>query len=271
MVLEPTYLASENSAIERRSRSLHRFLVGSPVALLVAVGLVAHFPKPPHRQPSGSAGYDRQVLAYVGRVAAAQKLRKAGGSDAEVYGQSRSWVAGYASGELVAVAPAGYEDHLREGVRGEILRAGLSLASEDAVRAGRSLFAGRAKQAAEGAVLAAETARGLRMFEVQAHLQCLVVVRRSLLVVEAAWPSVPAATKAALRPRIEALAFDPAEVEQLYDTERAQFEDYLRRQQITAENEADYGAPNWPNGKEAHAAGRIVQTSNSRIKALLGA
>lgn len=273
MALKTTYLADDHSGMERRARALHRFLVASPIALLIAVGLVAHLRKPPYPQPAGNAAYNRQVLAYQNRVARVEELRKMRGAatSALVEAEARVWVAGYRSGELVAVPPAFYEDHMRDGVRGEIVRAGVALSSDLALRAEQSLHAGKALQATEQALLAGETAHGFRNFELQSYLQSLLVVRRSLGIALRAWPSLPKAERTAIRPRVAALRVDAAEVDRLLETSRKQLGDYRRRQKVDSQKEMnDRRIDEGPEIQEAAAAKRSVGMSNARVAALIG-
>ncbi len=269
MALKSTYLAADHSGMERRSRALHRFLVASPIVLLIAVALVAHLRKPPYPHPAGNAAYDRSVLAYQSRVAEVERLRKMNGAatDATVEAEARAWVVGYRSGELAAVPPAVFEDHLREGARGEILRAGVSLSSDLAVRAERALQAGNATQAAAQGLQASEVAFGVRNFELQAYIQSLLIVRRGLGIAARAWPSLSPAERAALRPRAAALQIDEAEVEQMVELERDQLRDYRRRQKIDSSNEAL--ATQGSSEAEAKAAQRSLRISNARVATLL--
>ena len=271
MALRTPYLAADNAGMERRARALHRFLVASPIALLIAVGLVAHLRKPPFPHPAGSAAYDRNVLAYRDRVAEVARLRKlpAGAPNAEA--EARKWVAGYRSGELVAVPSAFYEDRLRDGVRGEVVRAGVALSSEVAQRAEQSLRAGDAPRAAELALLASETAFGFRRFEFQAYLQSLLGVRRGLGTVIEAWPALPEEKRAALRPRIAALRIDAAEVDGMAEAARDNLRDYLRRQKVRSLEEMnDPRIAMGPEVQEEAAAKRSLKISNARVAALAG-
>lgn len=271
MALKTPYLAAENSAMERRSRALHRFLAGSPIALLIAVGLVGHIRKPPYAHPAGSAEYDRQVLAYQPRVAATHAFRRGDDEPSLLeVAEAKVWIEGYASGALKPIGPAVYEDHLRDGVRGEIVRNGLNLASDVALAADRTLAKGKSAEGAQEALLASETAFGLRNFEIQAYLQSLLLVRRGLGLVAQAWPSLPNATKDALRPRIQALRVDSSEVDQLAKIENDQFTDYLRRQKIASPRDADPRLDGGASDQEVAAAKRSVNMSNARVAFFFG-
>ncbi len=266
MALKTEYLASENAAAERRSRALHRFIVGSPIFLLLAVGLVGHVHPKPYAHPASNGKYDRQVLAYRERVATVEAMMA--GPDAStdaLESEAARWVAGYDSGSLVAVPPAVYEDHMRDGVRGQIVRAGLALASALNLRAESSLRSGRFEDAGRDALLAAQTAHGLRGFEVQAFLQSLLASRRGLGLLAEAWPHLPPSERTAMRVRLETLSVDGGEIGALVTKDRQQAEDYRLRQRIT-----DPG-PTFANMARVSvaAATRSARMTDDRIRSLV--
>src|SRR5690349_2225028 len=110
------YLAADDYAMDRRSRRLHRFLVSSPVVLLIALSAVGHLRKPAYVGAAGSPEYDRQVLAYRDRVVAVAEIvhHKEAEKQRFLPVEAGKWVAGYRSGTLLPLRPAAYEDHLRD-------------------------------------------------------------------------------------------------------------------------------------------------------------
>lgn len=272
MSLKRPFLAAENSAMQRRQRALYRFLAGSPLALLLAVAAVGHFPHPPYPHPAGNADYNARVLAYRDVVAASQELRRARAPSADgLVRLAHEWVDGYAAGRLSPIESAVFEDHFRDGARGEIVRAALDLATTLSLRASRSQESGQAQTAAEQAVLAAETAFGVRGFDLQSHLQSLLAVRRCLLILELVWPRLDPEAKEALRPRLRRMVVAPGEIDALATREQTQLDEYLRRQKIPA---SSLGSPELrfiegPNTEERAAAKRGAQFSNARIEAFL--
>ena len=268
MALPSPRLAAVNAVAERRSRALHRFIVASPVLLLIAIGLVGHLRHRPYASPAGTAEYDRRVLAYRERVAAAQALPD---DDSPPFGpysvEASRWVAGFRSGALTPLTPATYEDHLQTGVRGEVFRSGLTLALGLAVAAERRLDTGHPQDAASGALLCAQTAHGLRGFEIQACLQSLLVQRRAMGVLAGAWPSLAPSARRAMRVSIADLRVDPTEVERMWAAEEARNEDYERRQRSFP---SDVRQTALALGKQAVAAiRRSARASNGQIDALL--
>lgn len=255
--------------MERRSRALHRFLAASPIVLLIAVGLVGHYRKPPYPHPAGGADYNRRVLAYAPRVKAVQDIDPSGSPTVtpEEVAEARAWAEGFASGELQPLVRAVYEDHLRDGARGEALRAGLGLAADLSFDSERAIEAGKPTAAAvDEALLAAEVGHGLRTFEIQAFIRGLLIVRRGLTVVEKAWPALSPTVKARLRPRIEALRVEEGEVDEMATKERVILQDYLERQQLRT---LPSGLESGPTGPEVEAARRGAKASNAKVQALL--
>ncbi|RYG26026.1 hypothetical protein EON82_04935 [bacterium] len=218
--------------MDRRSRRLHRFLVSSPVVLLIAISAVGHLRKPAHVGAAGTPEYDRRVLAYRDRVVAVQSLPRSEKASklASLTAEADKWVDGYRSGTLLPLQPAAYEDHLREGVRGEVLTAGLRLGSQLTYQAGQALEQKSYAKAASTSVLAAETILGLREFELQAYLQCVYSARRSLTGAQGAWPFLSKAERDALRPRIEAMRLTAQEPETLLRLDEHLLNDYINRQ-----------------------------------------
>ena len=269
MTLRPSYLASGDSGAYRRSRALHRFIVATPVLLLVAVGLVGRLRGRPYSSPVGKPDYDRRVLAYRDRVVAAEALPEGDDPPLDRYAdEAGRWMAGFDSGSLTTLTPAVYEDHLRrENARGEVFSAGMAVASGLSLAADQSLDAGRPTQAVPAALLAARLANRLRGFELQACFQCLLLQRRAVGTLARAWPSLSNAGRAALRRPLATLWVDPKEVEGLAAMEEAQFHDYEGRQRL-AVGESRWGA--FRLGKPAIVAiHRSVRLDDAQIASLL--
>lgn len=216
-------------AAERRSRALHRLVVTTPVLLLIVLGLIGHTRRKSSPQPSEKAGHDTQILAYRERVIAVAAL-SAEGPDTPLKSLEQEacrWVQGYRSGLLVAVPPAFYEDHFRDGVRGEILLAGLRL-SNDLISAAEIRCPDPVTSARDG-LLAAETAHGLRGSEIQALLQALIVQRRGVELLAHGWRALPPGERRLLRKRIAGLHVDPKEIDRMKRDLEKRRDDYQRR------------------------------------------
>jgi hypothetical protein len=218
--------------MDRRARGLHRFLVSSPVVLLIAISAVGHLRKPAHIGAAGTADYDRRVLAYRDRVVEAERITDPDGPSnlAALENEAKKWTEGYRSGQLEPLQPVAYEDHLRDGVRGEVFTAGLMLSSKLSANAKTAFENGRYVQAASDSLLATETVLGMREFEFEAYLLCIHSARRSLDTLELTWPHLSAAERLALKPRLEALIVDPKEQETLIDMDERHVNDYFERQ-----------------------------------------
>ncbi len=268
MALNLPYLAAENSAAERRSRALHRFIVASPILLLLAVGLVGHRRHAPFSGPAANEDFDRRVLAYRDRVVAAEALPQDEFPPLGPYlTEARRWNAGLDAGDLTPLIPAAYEDHLRDDVRGEIFRCGIAVASGLTLASERCLKAGQPVEASADALVAARLSNGIRGFELQACLQALLSQRRAIGVVARAWPSLSHSERITMRNSLAALWIDPHEVEGLATREKAQLKDYVRRQR-GAIGERDMSV--YEFGDQAVVAiRRSVRLSNERIAALL--
>lgn len=232
MALKTHYLASEEYAMDRRSRRLHRFLVSSPVALLIAISAVGHLRKPAYHGAAGTVEYDRRVLAYRDRVVAADGLtsRGAHASFAPLRTEAQNWADGFRTGKLAPLQPAAYEDHLREGVRGDVLTSGIRLSAQLSAAARRALHQGRFPEAANASLLATETATGMRRFELEAYVLCLHSARRPLDLLGTAWPNLTVQQRLNLKPRLEALKVDLQEPQALVQLDDRLIEDYLSRQ-----------------------------------------
>ena len=272
--MDPTtqYLASEYSATLRRYRALHRTIVASPFVLMLAVGLVGHIHGKPHFQPEGTRDYDRRVLAYRNRLISAEAMLSMDRpSRFDVEHEAHQWVLGFASGDLTSLKPAYYEDHLRDGARGEVLRAGLGLSTELALRAEGAIREGRLVGGARDGLLAAETSHGLRDFEISAFLQCLLTARRGLNVLTSTWPSLALAERNALRPRLRLLLVNPEEIEALRRLESDQRDEYQTRQGSASLSTQGVELSLQKNIKrsEASAMARSVRVNNARLRALI--
>lgn len=232
MGLMTSYLAAEDSTMDRRARGLHRFLVSSPVVLLIAISAVGHLRKPAHIGAAGTADYDRRVLAYRDRVVEVERMTnpEAPPRVTALESEAQKWTAGYRSGTLEPLQPVAYEDHLRDGVRGEVLTAGLMLSSRLSAGAKTALEKGNYAQAAKDSLLATETVFGMRDFEFEAYLLCIHSARRSLDTLESAWPHLSAPERLALMPRLKELTVDPKEQEELIELDERHISDYFERQ-----------------------------------------
>lgn len=272
--MDPTtqFLAAENSATLRRYRALYRSIVASPFVLILAIGLVGHIHGKPHFQPTGTRGYDHRVLAYRDRVVAVGAiLASPEPSRSDLEREAHRWVAGLVSGELSDLRPAFYEDHLRDGPRGEVLRAGIELSTTLALRAEEAVHRGDSYRGAYDGALAAETSHGLRNFEVAAFLQCLLTSRRGIGVVASAWSRLSPEQKDALRPRLRALTVAPGEIEALRNLERRQTEEYQVRQgspPVEVEG-LDRSLIERNKSAEASSMTRSVRLNNARLQALI--
>lgn len=272
MSVKTPYLAAENSALDRRSRGLHRFLVSSPVLLLVAVGLVGHLTKPHHEGAAGTADYDQRVLAYQPRVAAAEALMipLAQPDLKKIHEEAKKWTDDFASGKLTALQPAAYEDHLRDGPRGEILHDGLELATTLAIHSEESWRQGNAAVAADEAMLAAETAFGLRGFELESHIQASMTIRRTLALLGEVWPKLSTTDREAYRARLRTMKMGADEPKKLADLEKLQLKAYVQRQ--GRENLPPDMVPERQNestDREQAAAEHGVEEHNARLEKLL--
>ena len=272
MAVKTPYLAAENSAMDRRSRGLHRFLVSSPVLLLIAVGLVGHIKKPHHEGAAGSADYDRRVLAYQPRVVVAEDvmLPQRHADPEKIKEEAQNWAAGFAAGKLTALQPAAYEDHLGSSVRGEVLHAGLGLSSALAIHAEETMRKGRTEDAAEEAILAAETAFGLRGFELESHIQASMTIRRTLVLLTQAWPLLSPTQRDAFRVRLRAMKMGADETLKLANLEKKQRRDYI--QHLGKENVAADFAPDRQDettDREQAASQRGLVEHNARLEKLI--
>lgn len=266
MALRSTHLAA--NAADRRSRALHRFIVASPILLLVAVGLVGHLRHPPYPSPGGSPDYDRRVLAYRERVLAVAALPQDDAPPLKPYfEEAQRWLAGFDSGTLTTLSPAVYEDHLRDGPRGEAFRAGMTVASGLAAAAERAVEDKRNDEAATAALAAAQVSNRLRDFELQACLQALLVERRSVGILARIWPSLSSDRREEIRKRLTGLRVDPREVDRLSKIENDQIEDYFRRQRLTPD-QRQLSTYQFADQAEA-AIRRSIRMGNARIDALL--
>ena len=262
MPLDSPYLAAANSAAERRSRALHRTIVAAPMLLLIALGLIGHLRPRAYPHPAGMRDYDARVLAYRDRVVAVAGLMEEDRQPTldALEREARNWTAGYAAGTLVPIEPAAYEDHLRDGVRGEILRSGLGLASR-LLTAAQTAVPQSPSEVARTSLLAAETVQTMRGAEMQALLQSLMVQRRALALLSKAWPSLPEAERARFRPRLARLAIATDEVDRIAAAEAAREADYARRQSLPA-----FGKKDSP---EFATARRSVGMTGDRLRAFL--
>ncbi len=271
MAVKTPYLAAENSAMDRRSRGLHRFLVSSPVLLLIAVGLVGHLKKPHHIGAAGSAEYEKRVLAYRERVAAAQKLLVTlRHSDPDgIEAEAKNWSDDFAAGKLTALPPAAYEDHLANGVRGEVLQTALGLATSVIIRAEHTVQE-KPAEAAGAAMLAAETAFGVRNFELESHIKASMVARRSLNLMIQAWPTLPEATREAYRVRLRSMVMPEDETQKLADLEKRQLREYIQRMgQESLNKEFSEAKENATTDREELAARRGTREHGARLAKLL--
>ena len=272
--MDPTtqYLAAANSANLRRHRALYRSIVASPFVLMLAVGLVGHIHGKAHFQPAGSRDYDRRVLAYRDRVVAVEAaLGSSQTSSSDLEREAQRWISGFASGDLTSLTPAYYEDHLRDGSRGEVLRAGLALSTALSVRADEALEGGKVVEGARDSLLAAETSHGLRNFEISGFLQCLLTSRRGLSVLASAWPHLPTIERNALRPQLRALTIAPKEIDALQALDRDQRDDYQSRQGSASLQSPgiDLRLQRSMRMLEVSTMERSVRVNNARIKGLI--
>jgi hypothetical protein len=272
MAVKTPYLAAENSAMDRRSRGLHRFLVSSPVLLLIAVGLVGHLKKPHHEGAAGSADFDRRVLAYRPRVAAVQDLLMSlkHSNPSKIEAEAKNWSDDFAAGKLSALQPAAYEDRLGNSVRGEVLHAGLGLATSVVIHAEATMRQGHTTAAAEEAMVAAETAFGVRGFELESHIQASMTIRRTLNLLRQAWPQLPEAIRETYRARLKAMKMGEDETEKLANLEKQQLREYVQRMGI--ENlPADFSEAkqNAATDREQLASRRALTEHNSRLSKLI--
>lgn len=229
MALKRSHLAPADPT-ERRSRVLNRLIVGAPLGVLLAIGLVGHLPRRSYPRPASTAGYDRRILAYRERVAAVDALKEGANPSVEsLVAEASRWTAGYASGALAAIPADVYEDHLRDSPRGEIVRSGLDLSARLTTNAEAAIARRRFSEGASEALLGAETAFGMRGFDIQGHLASLLAVRRAIGVMSRAWPSIPSAERDAIRERLRTLTTDPDEIDALLEADARNRADYDRR------------------------------------------
>lgn len=272
MSVKSPYLAAEHSAMDRRSRGLHRFLVSSPILLLLAVGLVGHLKKAHHVGAAGTAEYDQNVLAYQKRVARAEDILGPfdPGTISQVMEEAGNWAKGYADGTLKTLEPAAFEDHLNDSPRGEALRAGLGLSAELGVNAEEEVAKGQVADAAEKALVSGEAAFGLRNFELQAHIQCTMALRRTLNILTRAWPQLPAATRAAYQVRLRPLIVPEGEPAKMAALEKQQLKDYIKRQgRENIPPEIDIDKEDSTTDRQQMAAERSIADLNGKIAKLL--
>jgi len=271
MSVKSPYLAAEHSVMDRRSRGLHRFLVSSPVLLLLAVGLIGHLKKAHHVGAAGTAEYDQNVLAYQGRVAAAEALLSRTGPPVDaILEEAGRWDAGFTSGQLKPLEPAAFEDHLNDGARGQVLRAGLGLSAELGLRAEAALRDGQPGRAAEEAMTSCESAYGLRGFELQAFVQSTMAVRRGVLVLSRAWPSLTSEEREGFRKRLRPLLAPLDEPEKLANTEKAQLKEYVQRQgREYLPPDVDPTKEDDTTDRQRMASDRSLADMNAKIQKLL--
>ena len=179
MMVESPFLAAENSAYERRTRAFYRFVVASPLVLLITLGLVGHLHKPAFTGAKGSAEYDRRVLAFRERVIAATRATsKVTGSEEEAVREAKAWVSEFEAGKIGALPPAAYEDHFRDSVRNEVVATALLLSSKVVSGAEREMLAGHPASAARRALLGAQAIAPLGESELIASVETVMAERR---------------------------------------------------------------------------------------------
>ena len=213
--------------------------------------------------PSAKKDQDREILAYRDRVIAADRLAAQfpDASLEDLIAEALHWVHGYGSGTLVALPPILYEDHLADGVRGEILFSGLGLSSNLITTAECRLKSAPTALAQTG-LLAAETAHGLRGFETQALIRVLAAQRRAVEVVATVARAMPAHERRKLRKRVLRLVTDESEVERMMREERRRIDEYRRRQRSEETDVSD-------SPQKSLNARRGLSTSNAVLRKLL--
>lgn len=268
MGLKRNFLADENAAQDRRSRALHRFLVATPLVLLLTVGAVGHVQKPPHADAHSDQAYDQAILAYRDRVTAVNLLARTPARIARrlIGAELLRWREEMRLGHLRPIPPIAYEDHLRDGLRGEIVHTGLDLVDMSFAEV-QARAATDPKGAVDEAITAAEVAKGLENFELQAKLLAMIPLRRSLATIEGLWPRLDRDDRRTFAGRIADLKSEAGEVDRLAKVEWANVDDYARRQQISPSNRAKL--PERPSKYLINAVEHSDQEVNRAIDKLL--
>lgn len=163
----------------------NKLLVAAPFLVMASIGAKSRSATNQYDFVACSSKQDKEISAYAPVVSATEdSVSSPMSTDPNVARRlAFRWIEGAKVGLLQPLDPCSFDDTTRDGIKGEIVRANVSVAEVMNYAAEQDAENGKYDKAAKDAMVAADTLEVTKFFDFASLTTCTMVQRRSLSVI----------------------------------------------------------------------------------------